>query len=175
MADDFLSPEDREQWNALLDASLNGSRRVDERAVDRAEVQLAGAEDAQRPWARVVTRRFIRSGLRKLLSERAKAEAVVLMDYNGKPVETTMRVGVRRRTDEGKRESTLPLLSEISWPQLDEWLTMIETQLSAALVNRTKARRLLALREQFPDTAGPADACQRLGCTVEEFLERAAS
>ena len=171
MADETLSPEDREERDSALDSALGGGR-VDDRSVDRAEGLLVDAEHMGRPWARVTARSLIRSGLRRMLNERSKAQDVVLMPYRGVGVTTTKRLGVRRRVEEGRREHQLVLLHEMTWPELEDWLAMIETQIAAAFVNRAKASRLLALREQFPDTAGPTQACQRLGLTIEQFLER---
>jgi hypothetical protein len=171
---EYLSPEERVEWNALLSDALNGSRRVDDDAIDRAERMLSDAEQAHRSWVGIVTRGIIRSGLRGHLSQISKAEHVVLMAHNGSVVSTTTQLGVKRRRSDGSVERQLEALSVISWAQLEEWLSLIEAQIDAGLVNRAKANRLLALRSQFPDTVGPAEACERMGVTVEQYLERVA-
>lgn len=156
---------------SLLSDALNGSRRVDAEAVDRAEIALADAEQAHREWARHVVRSMIREGLRRRLTTLTKAEGVVLMAHDGKPVATTTRIGVKRRRSDGSTEHQIEALSVVTWPQLEEYLAMIEAQIAAGLVNREKANRLLSLRARFPESTGPADACSRLGMTVEDFLE----
>lgn len=173
MTDKYLSPEDREARDNALDAALAGGR-VDDEAIDRAETLITDAEQARLSWARITVRSLVRSGLRRLLNQRSKAESVVLMPYQGGAATTTMRVGVRRRSDDGRLASQLLLFSEMSWTEVEAFLAMIETHIAAGMVNRAKAGRLLELREQFPDTFGPAEACARLGTTVGEYLEREA-
>jgi hypothetical protein len=170
MPKEYLSPEERAERDAALDAALGGGK-VDDNAVTRAETTLYHAESTGRYWARYVSRTLIRSGLRRLLNERAKAESVVLMPYAGNSVTTTTRLGIRRRTVDGVRSHQLALIQDMTWTELEDWLTMVEMQIAAGMVNRAKATRLLTLREQFPDTIGPGDACQRLGCTVDQFFE----
>ena len=173
MADieEFLSSDEREEWAKLLSDALNGSRTVDDAAMQRAERYLADAEQAHRPWVRIVVRSFIIAGLRNALTRLAKRESVVLMAYNGQPVATTTRIGTKQRRPDGRVEHQISALSVVTWAQLEEWLDMIEQQLAAGLVNQEKGRRLLALRERFPDSIGPGEACGRLGLTIAEYLE----
>jgi hypothetical protein len=165
-----LSPEERGEWSKLLSDALNGSRRVDAAAIDRAELAVREAERKRLPWVGLVLRAILREGLRKRLSRLSKSEAVVLMANNGSPVATTTRIGVRRRRSGGVSEPTLEALSVVTWEQVEAWLTMIESQVAAALVNRAKAAKLLTLHKRFPDSIGPGDACEQLGTTVEAFL-----
>lgn len=162
---DVMSPKDRQEWSDLLSAALNGSRRVDTAAVDRAEKALSAF-----PFWRIITRQYVRAGLRKALNDISKTESISMVSYNGALIAKTTRKGVRRRLADGSLEHQQVLWHELSWVELEQWLSTITGQLSAALVNQDSARRLLTLRDDFPESYGPGEACTALGTTVEAFL-----
>lgn len=167
---DMLSPEERNEWDTLLGDALNGSRTVDDAAVTRAESMLADAQQAHQPWASVIVRSLILRGLRAALNAKSKSESVALVSYNGTHVAKTTRLGTKRRRHDGSLESQQVLLHEMSWDELGAWLNMIKSQISSLLVNESMAQRLMPLRDRFPDTFGPREACDLLGMTVDEYL-----
>ena len=160
-----IPAEGRAAWHELLSAALNGSRDVNDAAVARAEVALTRYE-----YERAVVRSYTRAGLRRDLNNISKAESVALVAHNGSHVAKTTRLGTRRRRDDGTYESQQVLIHDMTWEELGNWLLMIETQIGALLVNQAMAKKLLILREEYPESIGPKDACVAKGTTIEEYL-----
>lgn len=160
-----MTLETPREWQEILSGALNGSRRVDDAAVHRAEDALA-----EYPDARLVERAYVLGGIRRDMNKISKREAVVLVNHNGTGVTKSIRLGVPRRREDGTREAQQVLIHEMTWGELANWLAMIQTNISALIVNEAMASRLLELRDQYPDTVGPAEACERMGTTIEGFL-----
>jgi hypothetical protein len=165
MRNDIMPAESRDEWATLLSGALNGSRRVDDAAVERAEKALASFD-----FERVVTRAYVLAGLRRDLNTQSKSESIALVAYNGSHVEKTMRVGVKRRRLDGSLEHQQALYEEMTWAELRVHLDAIEKLLGSLDVRAHAASALLALEQQFPNSIGPEDACRQLGMTVKEFL-----
>lgn len=165
-----MSPEERAEYQTLLAEVLGDSHEVDADMVGRYRELLIDASNAQRAWADFVLDAAQLDGLRNDLKRKVKRESIALVDYHGKPVGVATRVGVPKRASSGKSRYVQTLFSAVSWDELAEWLDMINGQIQTLLINRHVAQRLIGLREQFPDTLGPGEACGRLGTTVEQFL-----
>lgn len=170
MNEKYMSIEERAEYATLVDEVLNGDRTVDDGKVQRYRNGLVDAVKAQRAWAEMVLLQAQMDGLRKDLKQKSKDEAVAIVAYDGRLVGKTMRAGRRRRDDQGRVTFQQALLQDFSWNELTEWLDMISAQIGALLVNKHIADRLLTLREKFPETHGPAEACALLGTTVETYL-----
>jgi hypothetical protein len=165
MRNDIMPGEARDEWTSLLSGALNGSRRVDDAAVDRAERALSSFS-----FERIVTRAYVLAGLRRDLNAHSKSESIALVAYNGSHIEKTMRVGARRRRLDGSMESQQVLYHEMTWAELRIHLDAINKLIGSLDVRAHAANALLALEQQFPNSVGPEDACRQLGMTVEEFL-----
>lgn len=165
-----MSPDDRDEWEDLLEAALNGSRRADQAAVDRAVKALVAAERAGRNWPAMLKERMVRDSLRRALLGHAKAEAMVLVDYRGRAVAKTSRRGVLTRLPDGSREYQQKLWEHMSWDEFSAWSEMNESQISGLLVTRTAAKKLAALRTLAPESTGPGDAARQLGTSIEAVL-----
>lgn len=165
--------DERAEYDTLVNEVLNGDRCVDQGKVTRFRHGLEDAIQSQRPWAQDVMVNATEYGLRKLLKDRAKAEAVTLIDYRGHLIAKTTRIGRKRRTSTGESVYQQTLMDDFSWDELEEWLRTITSQITSLLINKDMADRLLALRQQFPETATPREACAQLGVSVNEFLATA--
>lgn len=165
-----LPPEDRDEWEELVEAALNGSRRADQAAVDRAAKALLRAEGQGRNWPAILKERMVRDALRSALLSRAKAQAMVLVDYHGRPVAKTSRRGVLTRLPDGTREYQQEIWEHMTWDQFSAWSEMNESQISGLLVNRAAASKLAALRALAPQSTGPGDAARLLGTSLEVVL-----
>jgi hypothetical protein len=157
-----------------MDEVLNGDRSSNPEKVKLLAKGLNDAVQAHRPWAQIVLDRALHEGLHKRLVDYAKVESVVLVSHDGEVVAKATRVGRRRRDDAGRQYFQQSALEDFSWAELEEWLRMIQKNLFALLVNERMAQRLLSLRALVPDSAGPGDACVRLGTTVNAYLSQAA-
>lgn len=163
-----------EYEQALRDA-LGPSGVVDHRTVERFLRILNDAVQAQRPWARLVIECATRQGLNAILREELVAitrpEDAALFDYHGEIVQISMRRGRRRRNPTTKRVFwQQALFADFSWADIAEWMAVINSQLGAALINQEVGERLMRLRTKFPETFGPAEACERLGTTIAGYL-----
>jgi len=170
---DGCAPWERDEYAAVLDGALAvGGGRPTAAAVEAAEQGVGAAEAAGRVWAGWVRSRLVREALRLALKERAKAENVVVVAFNGATVTRSLRMGARRRRRDGSTYWDQPLLHEMTWDELLGHLRLLEAQVGALLVNESVARRLLALRADHPGSRGPAEACAAMGLSVAEFLGR---
>jgi hypothetical protein len=156
-------------WDEVLSESLNGTRVVNDAAIDRAESALAEFD-----LARIVERIYIRNGIRNDLKRITKNENRVLVNYNGTGHSKAAMLGTRRRQDDGTIVYQTEAIHVMSWAQLEEWRQQRSSQVDTERINVHMANTLLSLRDQFPDSLGPADACELLGVTVEEFLAASA-
>ena len=163
----YLSPDERKAWADLLDRALNGSRRADAAAVDRA---MAALRDCDEPWAAVVRERMLHEGTRRALVTCAKSEAMVLVAHNGQVLAKTSRRGVVTVAADGRSEHQQMLWQEMSWEQFETWHRLNESQIGGLLANRTASRKLAALRDLVPDSIGPGDAASKLGTSLDAVL-----
>jgi len=160
-----MSMETPRGWQEILSGALNGSRRVDDAAVARAERELVDYSES-----RAVERAYVVQGIRRDMNKISKSEAMTLVNHNGTGVVKSIRLGTRRRRTDGSQEAQQVLIHEMTWDELQNWLVMIRAQVSALLVNDAMAEKLLSLRDQYPDTVGPAEACEQAGTSIEAFL-----
>lgn len=166
----YLSPEEREEYAALLDDALNGSRQADMAAIDRMERMVAQADRAGREWPALLYRQWYREGMRAALKEHAKAQSRALVSYQGRLVSKDTRRGVLRETDSGQRAFQQVLFDDMSWSEFDEWRSRNADQIAALEINEVMAQKLDALRVLAPKSTGIGDACALLGTTVEAVL-----
>lgn len=158
------------QWDERLSECLNGTRKVTDEAIDRAEAALVDFEHS-----RAVERAYVRAGIRDDLKRITKAENRVLVSYNGRSVSKAAMLGVQRLADDGTYYYQTEALHVTTWADLERWRRSRVSQINEERINVHMADVLLRLREQFPESAGPAEACERLGVTLEDFLAEAAS
>ena len=110
----------------------------------------------------------------KLGKEWLKNESVVQVSHNGGLIGKATRVGRRVRSESGEVFWQQTLFRDMTWAQLDEWLSNIQSQLHSLGANVTIGRRLFELRDAAPDSIGPGDAAATLGTTIDAWLAEAA-
>lgn len=169
----WMTDEECQEWEAMLaeahgDASNGGKATKAMASILRR--LLLDAEQAGRRWAASVLDDATVDGLHAMLKKSLKSKSVVPVSYDGRVIGKPMRVGVRRKRADGTKQWQQALIHDLTWDELAEHLRMINEMIGGLLVNQAVARRLFTLREQFPQTAGPAEACSQLGMTVDEFL-----
>jgi len=171
-----LNSEERAEFDSALHDALAPSGNVNTRSVERFLHFLRDAEQAHRPWVQPVLKFAQDIGLNAILRAELKsvaiAESVGLFAYDGRLVATPLRRGRRRAQVRGevRQEWEQALFEDFSWAEVIDWLQMINTQIGALLINRAVGERILELREMFPDTYGPQEACTRIGTTLADYL-----
>lgn len=173
----YLSDEERDEYEALMAECCgdpeNGGKRMSIIA-ERLRVALVDAEQAGRTWATHTLDDALLDGLAKLGKEWLKTESVVQVNHNGQLMGKATRVGRRVRSDSGEVFWQQTLFRDMTWAQLDEWLSNIQSQLHSLGANVTIGRRLFELRDAAPDSIGPGDAAATLGTTIDAWLAEAA-
>ncbi len=171
-----LNSEERAEFDEALHDALAPSGDVNPRSVARFLRILHDAEQAHRPWVEPIMQYARDVGLNTILREELKTvavtESVGLFAYDGRLIATPLRRGRRRLQVAGKvrQEWEQALFEDFSWVEVLDWLQMINTQIGALLINRAVGERILGLREMFPDTYGPGEACKLLGTTLADYL-----
>lgn len=172
-----MDEDERAEYEATMREAggdpSNGGKNAAEAAA-RLHQLLLDAEQAQRRWASRVLDDDVLEGHVKRLKEWWKKQAVVLVSYKGSIIGKTTRVGARKRDEDGREMWQQTLFHSMTWNQVIDWLEMVERQLGGLLVNKAMGRRLLQLRDACPDSIGPADAAERLGVSVEDWLAEVA-
>jgi hypothetical protein len=168
--DKYLSPEERAEYAQAIDDALNGSQQADVAAIDRLEDYMAQADRAGRQWPGLIYRQLIREGLRGVLKSRAKARSRILVDFRGQLVGKDARRGVLVTGADGREVWQQKLFDQMTWDEFDQWERRNDEQITALEINRVMAQKIRALQMLVPDSSGPADACARLGTTLEDVL-----
>lgn len=130
-------------------------------------------ENLGTPWSAAVLDDAQADGLWAAFKAQMKAESRTLVSHDGQLVGKALRVGAKRRRDDGTEAWQQSLLHDMSWAQVEAWLDQTIRQVSALLVNQGIAERLLDLRDRFPESHGPADACAAIGTSLDAYLAAA--
>ncbi len=165
-----LTNDESQEIDDLLSEALNGSRTADDASAQRFLGQVAKADRAGRDWPDKLRELALWEWARDRQKDIAKRESVVMIDHNGRKVGKATRVGKRVKRVDGTKSFQQSLISDMSWTELFDWGSLIAAQMEGLRPNLTIVQRLRSLYEQMPDTAGPAEACKRLGVTVEDYL-----
>lgn len=174
-----LPMEWRDELNVLLDAVIDNREHTTRPARARAVLDLLrDATQAHRPWADAIIEEALIAGLARIIKQREDSRARVLVATTTGTVERKASRAVMVVDREGNKVVQQKLIQEFTWDHLDQHDGMLGRQIGNLADSRRMVARLMELRERFPDTTGPAEACARLGLTVDEFLaqpERKAS
>lgn len=172
----FLAPPERVMWNELQDHALEVTGGDARAAVELVRTWLVDAEQAGHPWPRAIIDRCIADGIHRRLVHYGKRVSVAMVAYNGKVVAKATRVGRRRRDPEtGRLYFQQTLFEDFSWAELDGWLRMIQGQIEGLRVDVHMAEKLADLKARYPDSYGPAEACEQMGTTIDRYLGDAAA
>jgi len=169
----FMDPEERAAWVAMLDDALDNSRgQADQAAIDRLAKTIHQAEqvDPAPVWPGILAQRWAREGMRTELLARAKSRATVMVSHKGHLVGKTALRSVEVVAKDGARQQQQHLWTDMTWEQFDRWRTLNRNQISALEINETAAMKIAALRVEAPESKTPGEACKQLGTTIEEVL-----
>jgi hypothetical protein len=174
-----LTPDDREWINDLIDGEIVASRTVEVTEVTRAVVadlrEMAEAGDDQ---AERCLTALSEDGLRGRVAVRLKDDrANVRISHTGSVVSLPTRLGVLAVDVHGNRERHYqqPLWWELTWDRFMGLIDSLERQLARLGMEVAALREIAALRDKYPDTATPLEACERDGKDPRSFgLDRVA-
>lgn len=173
MNEKHLPDEQRAEYRDFVDEMAAHYRIHQPSGRDMGALLRNQLESIPSSWALRVLEDAQIDGLWSTFKNAMKAESVALVSHDGQVIAKATRVGTKRRNDDGTEGWQQSLLHDMSWSQVEQWLDQTIRQIGALFVNRGMAERLLDLRDQFPDSVGPADACARLGVSVDAFLAAA--
>lgn len=164
------SDDDSNEFNALVTEALSVPKTA-----DRRDIFLAGLDAAvqeKRYWALDVAGWIRDDGADRLLrSEQDRRRPRVPVAHNGAIIGRMPReIGQRTRDEDGKVTYQRGIFDYKTWDELSEKINEFSRNRRALDVDILALRRLLTLRDLVPGTATPAEACEQLGITVEEFL-----
>jgi hypothetical protein len=101
----------------------------------------------------------------------AQAKSPVWSNLGSKIVMLKDRLPHRRRKPDGRAEKAVlqTLWTEMTWAEFEESVNMLLAQLNALGEHLTAARLILKLRDLYPDTKSPGEACERAGIDPHNF------
>jgi hypothetical protein len=169
-----LSPEEREEYDALLrEAGYDeaGNRRPSGEIKDHMHELLVDAVKAGRTWAGYVIDDDARDGHLKRFKRWDRVRT--LMDVNNQSVivKRSAVMGVKRRDAEtGAIYDQQVLYAEMAWNEVIYVMESAQVRISSDRITVGICTKLLALKLRCPESAGPADACARLGLDMHDYL-----
>lgn len=94
-----------------------------------------------------------------------------LIAWNGDLVSVPERIGVRRRDRDGLKAKHYqqPLWWECSWAEYMDWLATRRGQFNQQGKQLAVMEVIARLREIYPDTKTPGEACERAGLDPRDF------
>lgn len=164
-----LNFDERAEWTSLLDDAnkLNGSSRDRGREVVRL---LNDAVQAQKLWAPIVQNAILAEGCTQKAKSRLKSVSSALVSIASVDHIRSLAGGIKVRQAGGGTADQQKLFVEMTWTEVDDHVQMLKRQLQELGITIATDEKLLDLRNQFPASTGPGDACQKLGRTIEEYL-----
>lgn len=170
------SDDDQREFEELLDAAL-----AEDAVAARRDVFLAGLDDAvqaRRYWALDTLREIREGGADRILKrERStRLPRVPVSGDDGTIVGSVPReFGVKRRDGSGREVHQRTLFDLMTWEELRHKRAELRAQADAYGLDAEAVGRLLSLETQVPTAATPAEACAKLGTTVEAWLAEGAA
>lgn len=170
------SDDDQHEFDELLDAAL-----AEDAVAGRRDVFLAGLDDAvqaQRYWALDTLREIREGGADRILKRErsARLPRVPVSGDDGTVIGSVPReFGVKRRDAAGQEVHQRTLFDLMTWEELRRKQGELRAQADAYELDADAVGRLLSLETQAPGTATPAEACAKLGTTVEAWLAEGAA
>lgn len=175
MTREYLSPEEREEYDALLvEAGFepDGARRPSKEIGSRMQRLLEDALRAGRSWAGWVLADDAEAGhLSRWKRWDKSRNKVRMITPGGDIVPRSAVVGVRRRREDGITPYYQQALwRELTWAEVEQKLDEAKAQRKSVDITAATAHRLLALRDRVPESTGPEAACVLLGVDMEAYL-----
>lgn len=170
------SDEDAAEFEELVEEAL-----TEDAVARRRDVLLAGLDDAlqaRRYWARDVMQEIRDGGADRILKRErgARLPRVPVSDEDGTVIGTVPReFGVRRLNAAGREVHQRTLFDLMTWEELRRKRSDLYSQARTYELDADAVGRLLSLETQVPSAATPAEACTKLGTTVEAWLAEGAA
>lgn len=165
--------EDREDYDQLCHEAWQHSDSTRQRTEEFLRL-LHDAGQAHRLFAHDMLREAEFRGASSILKEWHKRTHRVAVAYNGELLTKSRAVGTVKVAADGLSYATQTLFDMLTFEQLQAKIVEYRRQVAAYRENIHICERLLSLRDLAPEAATPAEACQRLGTTVDDFLAEAA-
>lgn len=125
----------------------------------------SGGADAQR-----IIEALARDGLSERTYVFLKSETGYLALPGGGRIAAAARVSVRKRRADGRRDrSQLRFWWDLTWAEYAEWRDQMQALEARIAAKRHAFAQVDRLRETYPDTATPAEACERAGIDPMSF------
>lgn len=170
----FLTHDETDELNAMLDdVNARSGMSTGERGGALIAL-LHDAEQAHVGWASMALDELAEVGAQRLLKQRAKATSSTLVTFKDAATIRSMRVGIRSQRHNGAEFYEQKLFEDITWKELAEHIDSLRRQMKGLGITIATDKKLLKLKQQFPSSTGPGDACRRMGVTVEQYLGAAA-
>lgn len=163
------TPDERAEYDALVSESLTTSKATRERTAHFLD-GLSDAEQAQRRWAVEVARSLKETGAASHLKRAEKAANQAAVSYRGEVVAIPRTIGIKTPDASGATVDQQMLFDYIPFDRLEDKAKEYVTNLRANRRNLDTVLRLLDLRTQVPEAATPAEACGKLGTSVDAYL-----
>ncbi len=164
--------DDRDEYEVACAEAWDYAEGTRGRAERLVELIEDGVQ-AQRLWARDLLSQFVQRGAEsELKTWRKRTQRVVAIAHDGRVLNRPRVVGVVRQADDGARFSDQTLYDFLTWEQIEEVRAGHLRQISAYRDNVYIESLLLELRELAPGTATPGEAADRLGTTVDAWLDQ---
>lgn len=169
MKTNHWSDQDRQELEALRKAAWDHSTKQAERNEKYVEL-LLDAVQAHRKWAREVLDTLCLSGGGSDLKNWRKRTAQVMVAHDGRLLSKPRVIGIRRTDAGGHAYSEQTLFDLFTWDEIDTKRKAYLKQIGAYDTNIALLDRLAQLRELAPGASTPAEACRRIGTTLDEWL-----
>lgn len=163
------SPEERAAYDRICAEAWD----VDESTAERTEAFLSLINDARQAhqfFAGDVLDEALRRGAASLLKSWHKARRRVPVSFEGEVLSKPRVIGTTVVSDDGSVIHAQTLFDLWTWEQLEAKAREYAQNIKAFRANLHIVVRLLELRERAPEATNPAQACERLGTTVEQWL-----
>jgi hypothetical protein len=166
-----LPRPDIDRLNDAIDAVIDDPRPKREIAKDlRIEFKSFasdGDDQAERIFDEMADAGFMRA-----LSQRNRMNTGVFVDsITGESLNVPVKASVASRDETGAKVGLeqLAMWTEIPWDQFDAW-AQTQFHLASSLTFKNRGlRRILRLRDQFPNSATPGEACRLANIDPNSF------
>lgn len=165
------SAEERVEYDVLCNEAWYCSRFTGPRTERYVEL-LRDAEQAWRYFAMdCLDNAVYRGAAAQLKAWRCRQrKGRIAVSYEGKVLATRRVIGSVIIDDDGTPMHTQGLFDYLTWEQLEVKAQEYVGNIRAFKLNLYAVLRLLELRDLAPGAHTPAEAAQRLGTTIEQFL-----
>lgn len=171
MSQHYLTPDERDEYNAMLADAAESSKFPKQRAEWLLHLLCRHGSE----WASEMLRDLQIAGAQKELNSYERRTQRIAVAYNGRTVSKPRKAGAPRRKSDGSYENQRTLIDFYTWDQLERKAQECVAFGVSNAENLHKFQRLLRLRDLVPTAANPYEACAELGITVEAWLSESAA